>query len=1283
MSRTIIHPNGLSLYNSADKEVVNLTYGGFATFTGNITANNFDGSSSGGGGGGGSYTHPSNITLTNITITELANISTANITNLNVAGDVSFGNITIGNTTVSNDLTIGNDLVVADSITATSIAVNGTATIGTSGYTTYRSLGTNNIIHPPAYLDSINGVSLTALNKRTRESYATGDSTVSTWYARNATSAITWNSVCWSPELQLFCAVAGSGSNRVMTSPDGITWTARTITTNSWQSVCWSAELGIFCAVSSDGTYRVSTSSDGITWTDRTASDSSVWRSVIWVPELTLFVAIASSGTNRVMTSPDGTTWTNRSASEANSWQTVCWSPELQLLCAVSIDGTNRVMTSSDGITWTARTAAAANTWYGVCWSPELQLFCAVSHTGTSRIMTSSNGITWTGRTAPEANDWKSVVWSPQLSLFCAVAKSGTNRVMFSHDGINWKARAASATNQWYSICWSPELSMFCAVSNDGSARVMTSKYGVPTKYNSLLTAPSKIYIDPSSVNVGIGTTTPSYRLDVIDNARIGLASGNAQLQIGTVGTGITNEAGISYSGLTNDGTNYAVKQNSSGQTELNSSSGQVMLFNINDSEKMRIDGSGNVGVGTDNPSYKLEVYGGALSVHSGSDSLNAIMRLRTTDTNTRVIAMENDGDIFIGSLDSSAANLTLRSQENLFLQSGGSNTHMTMNDTGDVIFKNSSGPARFTIASNEETDNTSLFFSTPNSNPSIPGGAAAKTAIIAEALDYWSQSKLHICMDNSEGSSPGSHTVEASIANSITTFMNNGNVGIGTTSPGKKLDIRGGDFRIYPDSVSSSYYIQSSYNSGVETNFDIVGDSEILRIGSGNTPYIGTTTNHPFRLITNGNNRLYIEADGDIGINTSSITSGYKLDVNGSQIIRDNLYVQDNVGIGTGSPSSKLHVYDTVENGSTEIRISNGDVDGIPGSQDDGGAIIFDGAFKSDTSYSSASAEYAKIIGAKESGSNYTDGYVSFHTNRDQDRINGSSPLLSERMRITSQGSVLMGGASETTGFVLQVGTINSYSSLAYTAYLNGDGASSSDGTDTNQPASARFTGRVAVGTAVYITSDRRIKKNIQSIDDTKALDQLRQLNPCTYQYIDNVQRSNSTVIGYIAQEVADVIPEAVIKTDNDIVPSIYSQANCSIHSNKEIRFNYDTVSGDIALGDKIKFFLENEQEHIGNVSHLDNSSFTLSLETDITNTNATNGFLYGKQVNDFNRLNKSYIFTVATAALQELDRDHEATKAELATTKLELANATTKIDTLETRLASLEALVANLTNN
>jgi hypothetical protein len=42
--------------------------------------------------------------------------------------------------------------------------------------------------------------------------------TVSTWYARAASEANGWFSVCWSPELSLFCAVANDGINRVMTT---------------------------------------------------------------------------------------------------------------------------------------------------------------------------------------------------------------------------------------------------------------------------------------------------------------------------------------------------------------------------------------------------------------------------------------------------------------------------------------------------------------------------------------------------------------------------------------------------------------------------------------------------------------------------------------------------------------------------------------------------------------------------------------------------------------------------------------------------------------------------------------------------------------------------------------------------------------------------------------------------------------------------------------------------------------------------------------------------------
>jgi hypothetical protein len=72
-----------------------------------------------------------------------------------------------------------------------------------------------------------------------------------------------WRSVCWSPNLGLFCAVAYTGTgNRVMTSPDGINWTIRaSAADNNWRSVCWSPNLGLFCAVAGTGTgNRVMTS---------------------------------------------------------------------------------------------------------------------------------------------------------------------------------------------------------------------------------------------------------------------------------------------------------------------------------------------------------------------------------------------------------------------------------------------------------------------------------------------------------------------------------------------------------------------------------------------------------------------------------------------------------------------------------------------------------------------------------------------------------------------------------------------------------------------------------------------------------------------------------------------------------------------------------------------------------------------------------------------------------------------------------------------------------------
>ena len=69
------------------------------------------------------------------------------------------------------------------------------------------------------------------------------------------------------------------------------------------------------------------------------------------------------------------------------------------------------------------------------------------------------------------------------------------------------------------------------------------------------------------------------------------------------------------------------------------------------------------------------------------------------------------------------------------------------------------------------------------------------------------------------------------------------------------------------------------------------------------------------------------------------------------------------------------------------------------------------------------------------------------------------------------------------------------------------------------------------ASGVIVPVVSDERLKTNICSL--ACGIDRVSLLNPVTYNWIDE-KNGKETQIGFIAQEVENVVPEAVFKTSN-----------------------------------------------------------------------------------------------------------------------------------------------------
>jgi hypothetical protein len=274
----------------------------------------------------------------------------------------------------------------------------------------------------------------------------------------------------------------------------------------------------------------------------------------------------------------------------------------------------------------------------------------------------------------------------------------------------------------------------------------------------------SRMMID-SNGNVGIGTASPSAKLDVAGNFEvdgsdffvnstsgnvgIGTSGPGAPLEISsTVGSQIirsTTGTNTVYSKYINTGGNlYVGIDRSTGGSlatgtlpyaaVISHEGDYPMQFSTNNSVKMTILSAGNVGIGTTGPAGKLEVLEStsanaeAYITARGGNSLISQLVFRTKNG----VGTSNGGSI--GS-DGSVSGLALSGLTGI----GGTNTHMFIQSSGNIGIGTTSPSSKLDVAGNFEVDGSDFFVNSTSGNVGI--GTTNPTATLSVTGNILAQS--------------------------------------------------------------------------------------------------------------------------------------------------------------------------------------------------------------------------------------------------------------------------------------------------------------------------------------------------------------------------------------------------------------------------------------------------------------------------------------------------------------------------------------------------------------
>ena len=198
-------------------------------------------------------------------------------------------------------------------------------------------------------------------------------------------------------------------------------------------------------------------------------------------------------------------------------------------------------------------------------------------------------------------------------------------------------------------------------------------------------------------------------------------------------------------------------------------------------------------------------------------------------------------------------------------------------------------------------------------------------------------------------------------------------------------------------------------------------------------------------------------------------------------------------------------------------------------------------------------------------------------------------------------------------------------------------------------------------------ISSDKRIKKNITRIDPSDALNLIKKFDVYNYNIID----TNNKDIGFIAQEVKNILPEAVNIIKN-YIPDINKQLTniswITININDKIMYKMYCNELDMFNETKYRFTVYHQEfsSKILEIEKNEDGSFTFEKKWN-------NIYCYGKLVDDFHVINYDVIFSLYCSAIEKFDDTEFEINAKLEEMEDKIKNIEDENNSLENKLDEL----------